>query len=132
MRLFSSIRNRFLKWLLRCAAMGLLIGTLYGIVFLLFAVPKALLIIPLVVGLSVPLACISWPAASLAQKYPKSRLARILEGAVHGVVVGALMLMPFSNPWQMTVYQALGGGILGGVLGTVFATALRWKTPRAA
>src|ERR1041384_1998448 len=94
MRLFPSIQNRFLRWVLRCAGIGLLIGMLYGVVFsALSASPKAFLLIPLQVGFSLVLACIFWPAASRVRIHPQSRFIRIVEGTVHGAIIGAIMLM---------------------------------------
>jgi hypothetical protein len=129
---FSSIRNRFLRWFLRCAWIGLIIGTLYGIVFAsLSASPKALLLIPLDFGFSLVLACIFWPVASRLRIYPQSRFVRIVEGTLHGAIIGAIMLMPFSEGWVWAAYQAVTGAIIGGLLGTVFATLFRWRPPCA-
>ncbi len=131
MRLFPSIRNRFLRWLLRCAGIGLLIGTLYGVVFSsLSASPKAFLFIPLDVGFALILGCIFWPIASHVRIYPQSRFVRIVEGTVHGAIIGALMLMPFSEGLAWAVYQSVTGAIIGGILGTVFSALVRWRTPR--
>src|SRR5207237_1366856 len=85
---FSSIRNGFLRWFLRCALIGLIIGTLYGIAFAsLSASPKAFLLIPLDVGFSLVLACIFWPVASRVRIYPQSRFVRIVEGTLHGAMI---------------------------------------------
>ena len=130
MRLFPSIQNRFLRWLLRCAGIGVLIGTLYGVVFFsLSASRKAFLFIPLDVGFSIVLGCLFWPIASRVRIHPQSRFVRIVEGAVHGAIIGALMLIPFSERWAFVAAQAIFGAAIGGILGTVFATILRWKTP---
>jgi hypothetical protein len=116
--------------LLRCAGIGLLIGTLYGVVFSsLSASPKALLFIPLDVGFSIVLGCIFWPIASRVRIQAQSRFVRIVEGTVHGAIIGALMLMPFSEGWAFAAAQAIVGAIIGGILGTVLATIFRWKTP---
>ena len=131
MRLFPSVRNRFLRWLLRCAGIGLFIGTLYGVVFSsLSASAKPFLLIPLDVGFSLLLACVFWPIASRVRVHRQSRLVRIVEGTVHGAIIGALMLMPFSEGWAFAAYQAVTGAVIGGILGTVFATLFRWRTSR--
>jgi uncharacterized membrane protein YccC len=122
--------NRFVKWSTRCASIELIIGTLVGVVFGLLATSaKPFPLIPLDVVFALLLGCVFWPVASRVRIHPQSRFVRIIEGTLHGAIIGAIMLMPFSEGFGWATVQAIEGALLGGFLGTIFAAVMRWKTP---
>jgi prepilin signal peptidase PulO-like enzyme (type II secretory pathway) len=124
--------NRFVKWLVRCGSIGLSIGTLFGLIFVLLSTSvRALMLIPMDTGFALLLGCLSWPLASRIMAHPKSRLIRIVEGTLYGAVIGATILMPFAEGWAMAAVQAIQGAFVGALLGTLIAGVFRWKTPSA-
>jgi uncharacterized membrane protein YraQ (UPF0718 family) len=124
--------NRFAKWLIRCGSVGFIIGTLFGFVFVLLSTSiRPLMLIPLDTGFALVLGCLSWPLASRIMFHPKSRLIRIVEGALYGAVIGATILMPFAEGWVMAIVQAIQGAFVGALLGALISGVFRWKTPSA-
>ena len=122
--------NRFVKWLVRCGSVGLIIGTLFSFVFVLLSTSLwPLMLIPMETGFALLLGCLSWPLASRIMVHPKSRLIRIVEGTLYGAVIGATILMPFAEGWAMAAVQATQGAFVGALLGTLTAGVFRWKTP---
>jgi hypothetical protein len=116
----------------RCGLIGLSIGTLFALIFVFLCTSVgALIIIPIDTGFALLLGCLSWPLASRIPGHRKSRLIRIAEGALYGAVIGSTILMPLAEGWAMAAFQAIQGGLLGALLGTVIAGVFRWKTPSA-
>jgi len=123
---------RFASWLKRFAFMGLIIGTVVGLAFTIVTTSLTpFTLIPLNVGFSLVLACISWPLAARITASHESRLIRIMEAALYGGITGAIVLMPFSEGWAMAVFQAIQGAFVGALLGAVIGVIFRWRSSSA-
>jgi uncharacterized membrane protein YeaQ/YmgE (transglycosylase-associated protein family) len=119
-----------LKWPVRGTLTGLTIGLIVGPTLALVSASwSPLLLIGLdpafgfVLGLLAAMfvkVFVPWLSTGVRQ-----RRNRIIQGAIYGVMAGAIVLMPLSSGWRMAVLQAVEGAIVGGLLG-IFAGTI-WQ-----
>ena len=117
---------------MRGGFIGLVIGTLTGVIFaILTSSLRPLLLIPIDIGFGLLLGSIVGLVIRLLNAGRERQVNKIITGAIYGMMIGAIILMPFSEGFFMAAYVTVEGAIIGGLVGTVVGALLRGRQPSA-
>jgi hypothetical protein len=124
--------TNFMRWPVRGALAGLIIGATTGVGLAIFTASLSPLwliafdsasgaIFGLIAGL------IAWLLNTLIGVNLKRKIHRVISGGINGAMIGAIILMQiqFGDGWPMAVFLAVEGAIAGGILGLLIGTALQ-------